>query len=165
MSEEQNTTPEGIEYQFHCTQKDHTSIKRKSFLWGTGTGGGIVAVIALLLKTCNGDYTSISNQNADADVTYVGDAGVPKCSDIKGCYDKKQVSQLQEKIDKCDNYLGKHEGNLYKEQLEKCLEEKDELSKHECPTVIPTVTYTPKSCPVCPAVNECPKTPYLRKGD
>ncbi len=164
MSEEQNTTPEGAEYQFHCTQKDHNSIKRKSFLWGTGAGGGIVTIIALLLKTCNG-YTSISNQNADAGITYVGDAGVPKCSDIKGCYDKTQVSQLQEKVDRCNNSLGKDEGCLYKGLLEDCLEEKDEPSKHECPTVTPTVTYTPKSCPVCPAVKECPKTPYIRKGD
>ena len=153
MSEEQNTTPKGVEYQFHCTQKGHNSIKRKSFLWGTGTGGGIVAVIALLLKTCNGDYTSISNQNADA--------GVPKCSDIKGCYDKKQVSQLQKKVDNCNDSLGNDKDYLYKGPLEICLEEKDELSKHKCPTV----AYTPKSCPVCPAVNECPKTPYIRKGE
>ncbi len=161
MSEEQKTTPGGVEYPFHCTQKGHDSIKRKSFSWGAGTGGGIVAVIALLLKTCNGDYTSISNQNADAGVTYVGDAGVPKCSDVKGCYDKKQVSLLQEKVDKCNDSLGNDEGCLYKERLEKCLEEKDELSKRICPAV----TYTPRSCPVCPAVNECPKTPYIRKGD
>ncbi len=161
MSEEQNTTPKGAEYQFHCTQKDHNSIKRKSFLWGTGTGGGIVTVIALLLKTCNGDYTSISNQNADADVTSVGDAGVPKCSDIKGCYDKKQVSQLQEEADRCNRSLGKDEGCLYQGPLETCLEEKDELSKRGCPTI----TYAPKSCPVCPAVEECPKTPYIRKGE
>jgi hypothetical protein len=158
MSEEPKTSLGDTEFQYHCTQKDHNSIQRKSFLRGAGVGGGIVAIIALLLKTCNGDYTSISNKNADAGAAYSNDAGVPKCSDIKGCYDERNVSELQEKLSRCNNFLKGDEGCLYLGLLETCLKEKDEHSKRRCPTI----TYTPKACP---PVEECPKIPYIRKGD
>ena len=180
---EENLQKETKKYDIFAakTEEEKKQLKKKSIYTGlmsAAFGAGIAA--AILGSTdcsCSGGVGSLrssyrSEQDLDAGVvdtdardagvsygTGIPDAGAPKaalkCSDIQGCYDQKYVDDLEEKWNTCEDTL-----RTCNDNLEACLQDKIELSKR--PESCPPTTYVPRACA---PVKECPKIPYIRRGE
>ena len=162
----------------HTKTLNPVELKRKYFRRGVVTGGVTVGVIAALLSSrdsCHGDAGPQDNYT-DAGNLYMGDAGITDiiddastitaaCPDGQSCYSDNQICKEGQDCYGV-KYVDGLEGKLIDclEDKNACIKERDELRKRpeSCPK------YTPKPCPTIkelPPVKECPKIPYIRKGD
>ena len=155
----------------HTKTLNPVELKRKYFRRGVVTGGVTVGVIAALLSSrdsCHGDAGPQDNYT-DAGNLYMGDAGITDiiddastitavCPEGQSCYSDDKICK---KGQGC--YGVKYVGGLERRLID-CNAENEKLSKRQKIGQ----TYTPKPCPTVkelPPVNECPKIPYIRKGD
>ncbi|MDO8510781.1 MAG: hypothetical protein Q7S55_01300 [Nanoarchaeota archaeon] len=161
----------------HTKTLDPVEQNRKSFRRGVLTGGVTVGVITVLLSSCDscqGNTKPVPQDNyIDAAVHKIStsDAGITDITDI---IDASTITAACPEGQSCysDDKICKKGADCYsiavyealESNLETCLAENETLSKRpkSCPT------YTPKPCPIIkelPPVKECPKIPYIRKGD
>ena len=172
MKEEKSQDPYMVPIkQFNELQAKHNLLKKskqKEFRKGFLIGGGVVGVIALLYSSCQDTKPVPQYNHTDAGVLYnagMSDAGstdasaiTPPCPDGQSCYSDDKICKQGQ-----DCYDVKHVDDLESKLLD-CLAENETLSKRQknCPA------YVPKPCPTIkelPPVKECPKMPYIRKGD
>lgn len=170
--------PNEINDPYYNTQGRPEDSRKRNYAGFFLVGGATGALITfLLMKDCNGnsyvskngdagvdgqdvsmvdagtDYDSRKNDASTSDAGVAYDADIPKCNDIRGCYDQKYVDQLEAELKTGNSSLESCNHNL-----ESCLTENDKLSKR------------PKSCPtyqpnVCAPTPKCSEMPYIRRGE